>query len=55
MHYELTFDSADQKTALVRQVVNHLEKTKKYSENWLFIKCPCQFVEIVVPWYFSGD
>jgi len=23
-HYELTFDSADQKTALVRQVVNHL-------------------------------
>lgn len=25
VHYELTFDCADQKTALVRQVVNHLE------------------------------
>lgn len=27
--YELTFDSADQKTALVGQVVNHLETTKQ--------------------------
>ena len=33
MHYELTFDSADQKTALVRQVVNHLEKTKQTKGN----------------------
>lgn len=31
--YELTFDSADQKTALVRQVVNHLEKTKQTRWN----------------------
>lgn len=29
MHCELTFDCADQKTALVRQVVNHLEMKKK--------------------------
>ena len=29
MHCGLTFDCADQKTALVRQVVNHLETKKK--------------------------
>lgn len=30
---ELTFESADQKTALVQQVVNHLEKRKKEEEE----------------------
>lgn len=30
--YELTFDSADQKTALIRQVVNHLERAKQTGE-----------------------
>lgn len=39
MHNVLTFDSADQKTALVRQVVDHLEKTKMRREFTRLATC----------------